>query len=711
MINIKNLTIHYGEKKVFENTSFDLLEGNLYLLRAQSGRGKSTLLQYLACDLNAQYNGEYHFFDMDISRLNKDSIDNIKQTQISYLPQNSLLLKDMTVEEMLFFTSQLTQNQSKQELIDALELNPLMTKKIKTLSGGEKQRVAFVCSLMKNARLYLFDEPTSMVDEKYKSIMAHNIKKLAMSGKIVIVSTHEQEVYHEDCLMTIDGGFVELVERKVNFITDAQLSKIPKNSKKTMISAIVKHYFKQRAILKTMLILLISLCMSLSITTFMIGFANTKQQEEGLKTLSINELLVVNIEDEFHRGLMGDGGVLDPIDTAIEAQVRELEGVKQVYPYIFFPLHEVFLAYESQSFDYSTLEDLSWITLKKNSQEIAKVNFYNDYDVINGKPEYAIIPTYEHQEIDLMCSDVLEDGEIYITKSMAELLGITEPNGEVININLSVPIASEPYVDVDFENGNGIPGTAPLYVLENRDFKIKGILNGDFNNDTYVYSSSYGYQCVFFLPFEIVLEIQEECYQKYKPILEKLAASPQDGYWLKDYFEYVLPHSNKWPGSSVVVEVESEKYMQPLIREISLLDENLSVQITSSTSSEVELTQANNSTKLNTVIYSGLIFIALFFGVLMIKHIQYKGRRQDYLYLKMNGFSLEDIKNIQIRENMMEALLIFVALFLFTLASFAWLNRYSPLYVEMSIVVVIMQIVLVLLINGSISLLKVKLYD
>lgn len=84
----------------------------------------------------------------------------------------------------------------KEELAERLELNHLMDRKIKDLSGGELQRFAIAITIMKDVDVYFFDEPTSYLDVKQRIEMAKTIRTIVQEndGKYVVLIEHDLSI-------------------------------------------------------------------------------------------------------------------------------------------------------------------------------------------------------------------------------------------------------------------------------------------------------------------------------------------------------------------------------------------------------------------------------------------------------------------------------------------------------------------------------------
>ena len=169
-MEIKNLTVSYGDKKVIDNLSINFEEGQISCILGCSGVGKTTLLRCIA-DLK-EYEGE------------------IESKTVSYVFQEPRLIDGITVCKNLELVGI-----SHEGVISALEKVGLLDKKDcypASLSGGEKQRINFIRALYYPSSVVLMDEPFSLLDLKLKLRLISDFTALWQeSKKTVIFVTHD----------------------------------------------------------------------------------------------------------------------------------------------------------------------------------------------------------------------------------------------------------------------------------------------------------------------------------------------------------------------------------------------------------------------------------------------------------------------------------------------------------------------------------------
>lgn len=199
-LSINNLTYQYtgSSKPTFKGVSLDFESNQMALIYSPSGSGKSTLLKTIA-GFYPQYNdgtidGVINFNHQDIAEFSEWKL---RQT-ISMMFQDPMQQFCMaTVEDEFIFTLenlQVEPDKMDQIIEDALSFtntNELRKREFKTLSGGEKQKVALSIIVAINAPVILLDEPFANVDIKSRLELISLLSQLKASGKIVIGIDHD----------------------------------------------------------------------------------------------------------------------------------------------------------------------------------------------------------------------------------------------------------------------------------------------------------------------------------------------------------------------------------------------------------------------------------------------------------------------------------------------------------------------------------------
>ena len=192
LIQVHEVTRRFGSFVAADRVSFDVPKGQIFGFLGPNGSGKSTTIRVLA-GLLAPTSGRVTGFDgLDVT---KDT-ERWKQ-QTGYMSQKFSLYLDLTVEENLRFFGMVYGLAPKllreriRELAARLKFEPLLAALTKTLSTGQRQRVALAASLLHEPKLLFLDEPTGGVDPRGRRMFWDLIYELAASrGLTVLVTTH-----------------------------------------------------------------------------------------------------------------------------------------------------------------------------------------------------------------------------------------------------------------------------------------------------------------------------------------------------------------------------------------------------------------------------------------------------------------------------------------------------------------------------------------
>lgn len=190
MITIKNLSKSFGEKKLFENYSLQINDGEFVIFTGVSGCGKTTLLNMIG-SLESADSGEIEVDGMDITQ-KKNQREYLKR-KVGFLFQNFALVDNKTVEENLkLVKNDCRSGVSIEEALEMVGLSDKAKQKVYSLSGGEQQRAALARLIVKKCDCVLADEPTGSLDRKNADTVFSILEKINESGKTVIMVTHDE---------------------------------------------------------------------------------------------------------------------------------------------------------------------------------------------------------------------------------------------------------------------------------------------------------------------------------------------------------------------------------------------------------------------------------------------------------------------------------------------------------------------------------------
>ncbi|MEG0384117.1 MAG: ABC transporter ATP-binding protein [Solibacillus sp.] len=185
VLSTMNLSKRFGRFTALDGVNMELNKGEVFGFIGPNGAGKSTAIRVLLGILKAT-DGEVKIFGLDAW---KDAVEIHKR--IAYVPGDVNLWPNLTGGEAidLFMTLRGTTNKSKrEELIQKFDLDP--TKKCRTYSKGNRQKVALIAAFSSDADLYILDEPTSGLDPLMELIFQECVLEAKRAGKTVLLSSH-----------------------------------------------------------------------------------------------------------------------------------------------------------------------------------------------------------------------------------------------------------------------------------------------------------------------------------------------------------------------------------------------------------------------------------------------------------------------------------------------------------------------------------------
>ena len=197
--------------------SLEIARGEFVALMGASGSGKSTMMNVVGC-LDRPTEGKYLLDGVDVSRLNRDDLADIRNQKIGFVFQGFNLLSRTSalenVELPMLYTRQRTTGPSQRErALEALRIVGLADRADHTpnqLSGGQQQRVAIARGLANNPSLLLADEPTGNLDSRTSVEIMGVFQKLNDQGITILMVTHETDVaqYSRRMVVMRDGKVV-----------------------------------------------------------------------------------------------------------------------------------------------------------------------------------------------------------------------------------------------------------------------------------------------------------------------------------------------------------------------------------------------------------------------------------------------------------------------------------------------------------------------
>ncbi|PPS40643.1 ABC transporter ATP-binding protein [Chroococcidiopsis sp. TS-821] len=191
-VRLENIKRKFNNVTAIEDITFEVPDGEFWVLVGPSGCGKSTILRTIA-GLETATSGNLYIGDVLVNNIPA------RQRDVAMVFQNYALYPHMTVAENMAFGLQMRKVDKKiirqrvETVARSLALEHLLERKPKQLSGGQQQRVALGRAIAREAQVFLFDEPLSNLDAQLRDDTRAELKQLHQNlGITTIYVTHDQ---------------------------------------------------------------------------------------------------------------------------------------------------------------------------------------------------------------------------------------------------------------------------------------------------------------------------------------------------------------------------------------------------------------------------------------------------------------------------------------------------------------------------------------
>ncbi len=228
-IEVKNINIHYGEKPILKNISFQIKPGSKTAIIGPTAAGKTQLL-YIFASLTHPDAGEVLFDGIDVNLYKKEYFQN----QIGFVFQDSIIF-NMSLRENIAFNGKVTEKMvnlaiETAELQDFVNGLPLgldteISERGNNLSGGQKQRIMLARALAIQPRILLLDDFTSRVDPQTEQKILKNVKRnfpditlISVTQKIDSIIDYEQIILIEEGEILGIGTHNELMKSSPEYV-------------------------------------------------------------------------------------------------------------------------------------------------------------------------------------------------------------------------------------------------------------------------------------------------------------------------------------------------------------------------------------------------------------------------------------------------------------------------------------------------------------
>ncbi len=199
MINIENLTKHYGNLTAVSGLNLDIPAGECFGFLGPNGAGKTTTIKLLAGLLKPN-DGTIKISGYDIQK-DPQKVKGI----IGYIPDKPFIYEKLTGGEFLDFVAELYQvngnfvREKREELLNLFTIKDFENELVESYSHGMRQKLVITAALIHNPKVIIVDEPMVGLDPKGMRQVKEIFKQLTKSGVTIFMSTHTMSVAQEMC--------------------------------------------------------------------------------------------------------------------------------------------------------------------------------------------------------------------------------------------------------------------------------------------------------------------------------------------------------------------------------------------------------------------------------------------------------------------------------------------------------------------------------
>lgn len=231
-INLKNITVSYGDRQVLKNITLKINKNETVAFAGESGSGKSTLVNVLACLLPADEGV------MEIDGINRTEIEPVSfQNKIGYITQEPVIFNDSIFNNVTFWDNPTPENIKRfndaikkaalKEFIENLPAkeNTELGNNGINISGGQKQRISIARELYKDIEILIMDEATSALDSETERFVQDKIDELKGQYTIIIVAHRLSTIKNADRIVLMRNGEIEQTGTYQQLIDNTSLFK------------------------------------------------------------------------------------------------------------------------------------------------------------------------------------------------------------------------------------------------------------------------------------------------------------------------------------------------------------------------------------------------------------------------------------------------------------------------------------------------------
>lgn len=197
MIEIENLTMHYGDLRALDGLTLNIHPGELFAFLGPNGAGKTTAIKLLTGLMKPMQGGvKLCGVDIQAEPLKAKSL-------LGYVPDVGVFYEKLTAPEFMHFIAELFEMEPARAaartvaLFDQFSLHEHTRQRIENLSHGTRQRLAIASALLHEPQVFIIDEPMVGLDPIHARIVKEELKRQSRNGATVLMSTHLLNIAEE----------------------------------------------------------------------------------------------------------------------------------------------------------------------------------------------------------------------------------------------------------------------------------------------------------------------------------------------------------------------------------------------------------------------------------------------------------------------------------------------------------------------------------
>lgn len=406
MISLTNINLAF-DKILLEDGELSIFNGQITGIIGDSGCGKTTLLQKIGL-LSSIEDINYIFHGRNLNSLSSREMNDFLRNHISFVLQDIYMFDSLTIEEVInIHAKMINKDIAKDDIysyLDYVNLSLDISTPVDTMSGGEKQRLAIICGLIKDAQLFIFDEPTAYLDTKNKENILKIIRKLAKEeNKAVLIASHDRTLIQE-CHRIYEMKSQNLILTK-NEIIDERITNLLENKFDfAVLKQLINYQAKYHIVKKYLMISIFTLLMIITVVFGSFYDNYQKNNEQSLLGIMRNVIYIglesgSNLRPRQQADLKNELVDFDVYSNYSEKLI--VDSIQNVHIYSYVPIEE-------KSFHiYQKIQDESFFLQNQVKPIYMSYSLYRKI----GQNKLHNLNDYAENNCEFMCSYVLKPSD------------------------------------------------------------------------------------------------------------------------------------------------------------------------------------------------------------------------------------------------------------------------------------------------------------